>query len=91
MLPNFSGEFFLYNLVSDKLEGFEKGTRKVRNTILGKITIFFFGLAQSCFKLSKPYIHTELLKKLRENIANIQKDIKDEFDLRNKMAGGTGT
>jgi hypothetical protein len=32
-----------------------------------------------------------LLKKFKENINNIQKDIDDEFDLRKRMAGGAGT
>jgi len=34
MLPNFSGEFFIYNLFSDKLEKFELQMRIFRNKLV---------------------------------------------------------
>ncbi len=88
MLPNFHGEFFMYNLLSDKLDKFEKEIRRYRNRFFGKTTFLFFNLAHQCFSLSKPYIHTDLLKKFKEDINSMLNDIEEEFDLRRKMSGG---
>jgi hypothetical protein len=88
MLPNFYGEFFMYNLLSDKLDKFEKEIRRYRNKFFGKTTFLFFNLAHKCFDMSKPYIHTDLLKKFKEDLNAMLADIEEEFDLRRKMSGG---
>ena len=88
MLPNFHGEFFMYNLLSDKLDKFEKEIRRYRNKFFGKTTFLFFDLAHKCFNMSKPYIHTDLMKKFKEDLNSMLNDIEEEFDLRRKMSGG---
>jgi hypothetical protein len=90
MLPNFYGEFFLYNLISDKLEKFEKEIRRYRNKFFGKTTFLFFNLSHKCFNLSKPYIHTDLLKTFKEDLNSMLNSIEEEFELRRKMNGSTG-
>lgn len=69
MLPNFHGEFFMYNLLSDKLDRFEREIRKIRNQIYGKLTSVFLTSGQYVFTKSRAYIHTELLRSFREQIA----------------------
>jgi hypothetical protein len=90
MLPNFYGEFFMYNLLSDKLDRFEKEIRRYRNKFFGKTTFFFFNMAHQGFNISKPYIHTELLKTFKEDLTSMLNSIEEEFELRRKMTGSTG-
>lgn len=81
----------MYNLLSDKLDAFEKEIRKARNKIFGKTTTFFFSIAHRCFKVSRPYIHTDLLKKFKENLLSMSTDVDSELEIRRKLSGGTGT
>lgn len=81
----------MYNLLSDRLDAFEKEIRKARNKIFGKTNSFFFSIAHNCFKLSRPYTHTDLLKKFKENLQLMLSEIDSELDIRRKMSGGTGT
>jgi hypothetical protein len=75
MLPNFSGEFFMYNLLSDKLDHFEKEIRRGRNKIFAKIMSSAFTLASSTLKISRPYIHTDNLKRFKESLEAMLSEI----------------
>lgn len=85
MLPNFSGEFFMYNLLSDKLERFEKEIRRGRNKIFAKIMSTAFTLASATFKISRPYIHTDNLKRFKESLDKMLGEIENELEIRKKI------
>jgi len=59
----------MYNLLSDKLDKFEREIRKVRNTIVAKLMFLMINSLQKLFLKFKPYIHTDILRKMRENIS----------------------
>jgi hypothetical protein len=85
MLPNFYGEFFMYNLLSDKLDRFEKEIRRGRNRIFAKIMSSAFTLSNATFKVSKPYIHTDILKKFKERLETMLEEIDNELEMRKKI------
>jgi hypothetical protein len=85
MLPNFYGEFFMYNLLSDKLDRFEKEIRRGRNRIFAKIMSSAFTLSNATFKVSKPYIHTDNLKKFKERLETMLEEIDNELEMRKKI------
>ena len=90
MLPNFSGEFFIYNLLSDKLIRFEQEIRRTRNKFFAKVMQTAFDLASSTFKFSRPYIHTDNLKKFREALDSMHQEIDFELDIRKKITKNEG-
>ena len=62
MLPNFSGEFFIYNLISDKLGHFEarmSGYRDTFSRIAANLTI---KLASHIVSSTKAYFSDESMK-----------------------------
>ena len=85
MLPNFHGEFFMYNLLSDKLDRFEKEIRRGRNRIFAKIMSSAFTLAKATFKVSRPYIHTDNLKRFKESLETMLGEIESELEIRKKI------
>lgn len=85
MLPNFYGEFFMYNLLSDKLDRFEKEIRRGRNKIFAKIMSSAFTLASATFKISRPYIHTDNLKRFKESLETMLAEIENELEIRRKI------
>mgnify|MGYP003338738363 CR=1 FL=1 len=84
MLPNFYGEFFMYNLLSDKLDIVVNIIRKYRNKFFGKITFHLFSLAHKSFDLSKEYISNDFLKAFEEGINCLSNSVKEEMILRAK-------
>ncbi|CDW75947.1 UNKNOWN [Stylonychia lemnae] len=89
MLPNYHGEFFMYNLLSDKLDKFEREMRKMRNTIVAKFMFFMTTTLHKQFLKLKPYIHTDNLRIMRENIKQIDNDFEKELELRKKISQQT--
>jgi hypothetical protein len=78
----------MYNLLSDKLDRFEREIRKVRNQVFGKVTGFFFAVAHYTFKRSKAFIHTDKLKRFRETLAEMHSEVDMELELRKKIQIG---
>ena len=62
----------MYNLLSDKLDRFEKEMRVIRNQIVGKSLFGLYVLFLWLFMKLKPYIHTEYLRSYKEK--NIEWD-----------------
>lgn len=56
----------MYNLLSDKLDKFEREVRKIRNSIVAKFIFSVIAITRFLFLKFKPYIHTENLRKFRE-------------------------
>lgn len=79
------GEFFMYNLLSDKLDKFEREMRKIRNTIVAKFLFFVLYCCKWLVLKFKPYIHTENLRKFRETVQQLDNDIEKELELRKKI------
>lgn len=75
----------MYNLLSDKLDRFEREIRKIRNTVVAKFMFFMINSLQKLFLKFKPYIHTDILRKMRENINSIDGDFEKEIELRRKI------
>jgi hypothetical protein len=75
----------MYNLLSDRLDTFEKGIRRRRNQVLGRVTSLAFGLAHWSFRKSRAYIHTELLKRFKEKLSEILIEVDMELELRRKI------
>jgi hypothetical protein len=75
----------MYNLLSDRLDTFEKGIRRRRNQFLGRVTSLAFGLAHWFLRKSRAYIHTELLKRLKEKLSEILIEVDMETELRRKI------
>ncbi len=89
MLPNFYGEFFMYNLLSDKLDIVVNYIRKYRNKFFGKITFHLLNFSHKSFDLSKQYISNDLLKTYEDELNSMLSTIKEEIDLRNRLTGKT--
>eukprot|EP00347_Sterkiella_histriomuscorum_P023965 403332771 len=85
MLPNYHGEFFMYNLLSDKLDKFEREVRKIRNTIVAKFIFFVIHGTRFLFLKFKPYIHTDNLRKFRDIVQHLDVDCEREMELRRKI------
>lgn len=75
----------MYNLLSDKLDKFEREVRKVRNQIVAKFIFFFVKSTRYIFLKFKPYIHTENVKKFREIVQMMDVDCEKEVELRRKI------
>lgn len=75
----------MYNLLSDKLDRFERQIRMVRNRILGKSVHLLFQFLNWFFVKCRPYIHTDYLKTFREMIKLMEGNIEAEFELRKKI------
>lgn len=75
----------MYNLLSDKLDRFEREMRKIRNKIVGKTQHWLFMFNHWLFLNCKPYVHTEYLKAFRERIRTMDNDIEQELELRKKI------
>jgi len=61
----------MYNLLSDKLDRFEREVRKFRNSVVAKIMCGLFKLGHFSFSHLKPYIHIDYLRSLREQLKHI--------------------
>jgi hypothetical protein len=79
----------MYNLLSDKLDRFEREIRKARNKVFAAIMSGVLSLTLFCFKFSRPYIHTELLKQLKDRVALIHAGFEEEMELRKKISATT--
>ncbi|CDW88212.1 UNKNOWN [Stylonychia lemnae] len=86
MLPNFYGEFFMYNLLSDRLDKFEREMRKIRNKIVALIVEYAMRFTFVLLIKFKPYIHTLTLKRFKENTQTQEKEIDRELELRKKLS-----
>lgn len=75
----------MYNLLSDKLDRFEREMRKVRNTIVAKVMSGAFRFSQWLFSKFKPYIHTDYLRKFNEMLGAFAVEIDKEMELRKKI------
>ena len=75
----------MYNLLSDKLDRFEREVRKVRNQLFGKTTSYFLKSGFWVLKKSRAYIHTERLKQFRELLTVMLGECELELDLRRKI------
>jgi hypothetical protein len=82
LLPNFHGEFFFFNLISDKLEKFEYQMRVGRNWVVQRIVEYSVKVSRFFFSISKPYLKTEYVKTLKEFLALIYSDMSKELLLR---------
>ena len=58
----------MYNLLSDKLDRFEREIRKGRNMFFGKLTKGFFAASFWFFRKSRAYLHTEILKNFKDQV-----------------------
>ena len=76
----------MYNLLSDKLEKFEKEMRRIRNQIVAKVMYACMSTSVWIFSKCKPYIHTEFLRKFKEMVTNMSEDIEREIELRKKLS-----
>ena len=83
---NDQGEFFFFNLISDKLEKFEYYMRVYRNQCVQRIIVGGFKLSKSLFLWLKPYLHTEKLKESMEIVKEIDAELNKEFLLRKKIS-----
>jgi hypothetical protein len=75
----------MYNLLSDKLDRFEREVRKLRNSIVAKFVFFVINGSRFVFLKFKPYIHTDNLRKYREVVQMIDVDCERELELRRKI------
>ncbi len=75
----------MYNLLSDKLDRFEREMRKIRNMCAGKTMSWLFRLTHWFLKKCRPYIHTDYLKQFRERIVEVSIDVEQEFELRKRI------
>ena len=76
----------MYNLLSDKLDRFEREVRKLRNTIVAKLLTWQNLFGFYTFSKFKPYIHTEHLKRFRDAIKVMDGEIEKELELRKKIS-----
>ena len=75
----------MYNLLSDRLDRFEREVRKIRNSIVAKFVFFAIHTARFFFLKFKAYIHTENVKKFREIVQMMDVDCEKEIELRRKI------
>jgi len=57
----------MYNLLSDRLDKFEREIRKIRNKIVTYIIEYAMRLTFILLFKFKPYIHTLALRRFKEN------------------------
>ncbi len=76
----------MYNLLSDRLDRFEREVRKLRNTVVAKLLNWQNQFGFYTFAKFKPYIHTEHLKRFREAIKVMDGEIEKELELRKKIS-----
>lgn len=75
----------MYNLLSDRLDSFEKEIRRRRNQLFGRLATGFFFLAHFVFNKSRAYVHTDRLKFLKERLAELLIEVDMELELRRKI------
>lgn len=78
----------MYNLLSDKLDRFEREIRKSRNFCVTKLLSLAFSLCAYAFSTGKPYVHTATLKRFREQVVGLSGDVDKEMELRRKISAG---
>jgi restriction endonuclease Mrr len=74
----------MYNLLSDKLDRFEKEIRRVRNQLFGRVAGFFLRMARFVLKKSRAYLHSELLKNFKDLLQEMFGEIELELERRKK-------
>ena len=79
----------MYNLLSDKLDRFEREVRKLRNGLVAKLMTATFTVSRWIFGRFKPYIHTDYLRAFRAMVDQLQTDIDAEVELRKKILGAS--
>ena len=81
MMPQYYGEYAVFNILSDYLENFELLMRNIRDWLANSLVRFSIGMAQRSLKLIK-YIPNDDLMECKENIMKMQMKIKREENLR---------
>lgn len=76
----------MYNLLSDKLDRFEREIRKVRNQVFGRMASATLISARWILSKSRAYVHTELLRSFRETLAKMHGEVEIELELRKKIS-----
>lgn len=75
----------MYNLLSDKLDIFEREVRKIRNKIVATLMNGALILSRYIFTKCKQYIHTDFVKSFRDLTLSMVGEIDKELELRRKL------
>jgi hypothetical protein len=93
MMPQFYGEYTIFNMISDLFEHLEYYFRFVRNSLSSGMFGATFSLCISSFSIIKKFIPTDRLKDFQNEIRKLDKEMNDELRLRKlirmNMSGGT--
>lgn len=82
LMPQFYGEYWIYNMFADIFEHLEYYFRSVRNFVASNIFGVTFTLSTHSFGIIKKFIPTDKLKEFQNNIRDLDKEINDELRLR---------
>lgn len=74
----------MYNLLSDKLDRFEKEIRRVRNQFFGKTSRLFLTVAKYMLNKSRAYLHSDILKSSKDIIVEMLGEVEMELERRRK-------
>lgn len=94
LLPQFYGEYKIFNLFSDLFEFLEYYFRNIRNSVSSGIFNFTFGICMSSFTIIKKFIPTDKLKESQNELRKLDKEMNDELRLRKlikQQMSGTGS
>jgi hypothetical protein len=82
MLPQFKGEFYLYNMVLDKLLIVEKQLLSYRCVIGSNLVTFFNAVQIGSLKFALSYISEECIVKTLEQAQDTQRILREEIAFR---------
>jgi hypothetical protein len=74
----------MYNLLSDKLDRFEKEIRRVRNKFFGKLAGIFLTMARYVLKKSRAYLHSDVIKGFKDILGEMYGEVEMELERRKK-------
>jgi len=86
LMPQFYGEYTLYNMFSEFFEKLEYSFRNVRNTIASTIFGSTFLFSVQCFETIKKFIPNSRLQEFQNEVRTLYQEVNKEIKLRKDMS-----
>ena len=84
MMPQYYGEYAVFNIMSDRLEKFERSFRNVRNWFATKFVGFSLWIGQKSLKSIK-YVPSSKLQGYKELVTKMDHKVRKEIKLRENL------
>lgn len=85
LLPQFFGEYTIYNMFYEGFDKLEYYFRDIRNVIASALFGITFSISTQSFAIIKKFVPTDKLKDFQNQIRGLDKELNDELRLRKQI------